>query len=189
MPNGVDLETTEAARAKADAEPPSAFPKRAVFAGSAVHHNHEAVRMLLDRVAPALENEVEFVIVGGCARRFRRHRRSNVLLDPDGEVAHYAGRHSVGVNAVEKGSGTSMKLLYYLAHGLPVLTTPFGLRGFEELSPWVTTANLSEFPQALRRDLPPPDGVREKLERYQWRQVAADALRTYEALADGRPRR
>ena len=63
------------------------------------------------------------------------------------------------------------------------LTPPFGLRGFEELSPWVTTANFDDFPQALRGELP---GVREKLVRYQWRRVAGEALQVYEALAAAR---
>ncbi len=194
IPNGIDLKAADAQGARqADAPPLTragyCFSRRALFTGGAVAHNHEAVRVLLTRVAPALEHEVEFVIVGACARRFRRHRRPNVLLDPDGDISQYIRPGTIGLNPVEKGSGTSMKLLHYLAHGLPVLSTPFGLRGFQEFSPWVTTANIDDFPEALRRELPAPPGVRKKLARYEWHRIAAEALQIYEALAAGRHNR
>lgn len=194
IPNGVDLAGVDAQRTgQPDASPlapaRSRFPRRALFTGSAVAHNHEAVRALLARVTPALEREVEFVIMGGCARRFRRQRRPNVVFDPDRDISQYISPGTIGLNSVEKGAGTSMKLLYYLAHGLPVLSTPFGLRGFEELSPWVTTADLDDFPEALRRELPAPHGVRKELARYDWNQLAREALPIYEALAAARHNR
>jgi hypothetical protein len=65
------------------------------------------------------------------------------------------------------------------------VTTPFGLRGFQDLSPWVTKASLAEFPDALRRELPPPHGVRDALARYEWRRIAGEALRWYQEVAAG----
>ena len=194
IPNGIDLATADTPGAgHADGPRPtrarSSLPRRALFTGGAVVHNHAAVRALLTRVAPALEREVEFVIVGACARRFRRHRAPNVVLDPDGDISQYVRPGTIGLNSVEKGSGTSLKLLHYLAHGLPVLSTPFGLRGFEEFSPWVTTANLDAFPDTLRRELPAPHGLREKLARYEWHRIAGEALGIYEGLAATRPNR
>ncbi len=185
LPNGVDLAAVDARRerlAGARQLVPARLPRRAIFAGSAVTHNHEAVEALLSRVAPLLEDEVEFVIVGSCARRFRRKRRSNVVLDPEGDVARYAGPTTVGLNPVVQGSGTSLKLLDYLAHDVPVLSTPHGLRGFEELAPWVVTADLDAFPDVLSRELSMPDGVREKLSTYEWHRIAEQALCVYEAL-------
>jgi len=190
LPNGVDLAAVDAGKANSTSAPPlMGFSRRALFTGSAVTHNHEAVRALLTRVAPALENEVEFAILGGCARRFRRERRPNVFCDPEGDLARYAGPETVGLNPVVQGSGTSMKLLHYLAHDLPVLSTPFGLRGVGELTPWVTTADLDAFPDALRGELPEPRGVREKLERYEWHRIADEARSVYEKLAAARPNR
>jgi glycosyltransferase involved in cell wall biosynthesis len=189
IPNGVDLAHDDAIRASRAAEPTpelACLPTRAIFAGSAVPHNHEAVRALLADVAPALENEVEFVIIGGCAKRFRRKTNPNVFFDPSGDIATYATPSTVGLNPVIKGSGTSLKLLHYLAHDLPVLSTQFGMRGFEDLSPWIVTAAREDFAEALREKLPLPHDVRVKLAEYEWLCIARDALDVYEKLTSGK---
>jgi glycosyltransferase involved in cell wall biosynthesis len=152
-----------------------------------VRHNLEAVRALMDRVVPSLEHEVEFVFVGACARRLRGERRSNVTLDPDGDVARYAGPETVGLNPVVQGSGTNLKLLDYLAHGMPVLSTPFGLRGYEALAACVVTADIDAFPDMLRRDIRVPNGIRERLSDFEWDRIAQEALRIYEALLNRIP--
>jgi glycosyltransferase involved in cell wall biosynthesis len=185
LPNGVDLAAVD----PASAGPPQATPvepapwrRRAIFAGSDVEHNRCAVRAILTRIAPALEREIEFVIVGSCANRFKGTR--NVRLDPDGDLGRYATLGGIGLNPVTTGSGSSLKLLHYLAYNLPVVSTPFGMRGLEDLAPWVVMADLDEFADALRRELPPRDGVREHLARYAWSTVAEKALSVYEALVD-----
>lgn len=186
LPNGISLPpgSEYAGLRKVNGQTASPrTPRRAIFTGSAVMHNHEAVRALLSRVAPALEGEMQFVILGACARKLSRTRNSNVILDPNGSVVDYAGPGTIGLNPVFQGSGTSLKLLDYLAHDLPVLSTPFGLRGFEEFAPWVEVTGLDGFPDALRRGIQLPEGVGEKLAAYEWRVIAEDALKVYEALA------
>lgn len=185
LPNGINLAAVDARRehlASTQRIAPARLPRRAIFAGSAVAHNHEAVSALLTHVAPALEQHVEFVIVGACAKRFRGRIRPNVRLDPDGDIATYASAGTVGLNPVVQGSGTSLKLISYLAHDLPVLSTPFGLRGFEDLAPWVVTAEFDTFAERLRGDIHAPDGIREKLLAYEWRRIAEKALAVYENL-------
>jgi glycosyltransferase involved in cell wall biosynthesis len=183
LPNGVDLAAVDRARA-ARRPPAPRRPRRAVFAGSDVAHNRAAVRLILSRLAPALEGEVEFVIVGPCARGVRAWG-AGVRLDPEGDVTGWAGPGTVGLNPVVAGSGSNLKLLQYLACDLPVVTTPFGLRGFEDLAPWVVTAEVEGFVDALRREPPSPDGVREALAPYEWTAVAGRAVRVYEAMAAG----
>jgi hypothetical protein len=187
LPNGVTLEDVGSGPPQRGAPRPlpAGFSSRALFIGSAVAHNHAAVSALLAHVAPALARDVQLVILGACARRQRRERHPNVCFDPDGDVAQYAGPAVVGLNPVGQGSGSSLKLLDYLAHGLPVLSTPFGLRGFEALAPFVTTAALADFPEVLRRGLAPPVGLRPALARFEWRRIAADALCVYQRLVDG----
>lgn len=182
LPNGISLPSGPDSKAPSELAP-ARVHRRAIFAGSGVFHNCEAAQALLSRVAPALEGEVEFVILGACARKLSSPRSKNVILDPNGSVSQYAGPETVGLNPVQLGSGTSLKLLDYLAHDLPVLSTPFGLRGFEDLAPWVEVAGLDFFPAALRRGIRSPKGVHEKLVNYQWRVIAEDALKVYEELA------
>jgi hypothetical protein len=189
IPNGVDLAAVDAERAGrngAGLSPP--FERRAVFIGSDVKHNRVAAQTLLERVAPHFEREVEFVFLGPCARRLRGPRGTNVVIDPAGELAQYSTSGTIGLNPVVSGSGSNLKLLYYLAHDLPALSTPFGVRGYDDLSPWVTTAELDDFPKALRSAVTSPDGVRERLRRYEWDVGARTAIGVYEELA-GRARR
>lgn len=183
LPNGVTLDD-RADRRKLRPPPrlPAGCSRRALFMGSAVAHNRKAVDALLTRVAPALAGAVQLVILGACARRLRHAARPNVHLDPDGTILDYAGPGVVGLNPVEQGSGTSLKVLDYLAHGLPVLSTPFGRRGFDDLAPWVATAEISRFPELLRKGLTFAAGAREALAPYEWRHVAARALQVYRKI-------
>jgi hypothetical protein len=181
LPNGVDLAAVDAARAASRGRyRPPRLARRALFSGSDISHNRAAVREIVTRIAPRLERDVEFVILGPCARR--ASAGINVVLDPHGDVPTYAGPGVVGLNAVETGSGSNLKVLHYLACDLPVLSTPFGLRGFEDLAPWVRTARLDQFPEALRGELPHPSGLRERLERYEWSAIAERAVEAYGEL-------
>jgi hypothetical protein len=187
VPNGLDLSAVDARLAGRNAARPRAparLPRRALFTGSWVKHNRAAVAAILTRIAPKFEREIEFVIVGPCARTFRGPCGPNVRLDPNGDLASYAGPDVVGLNPVEAGSGSSLKLLHYLAHDLPVVSTPFGMHGVAELAPWVLAADLDGFPDALRRELPNTDGLRDRLARYEWTAVARHAVRVYEMLTD-----
>lgn len=191
LPNGVDLAMVDAQRVshqRGMPNEPARFPRRAIFAGSDVKHNREAVRAILTRIAPELEHEVEFVILGPCGRGFRGAGGPNVRFDPDQDLARYARPGTVALNPVIFGSGSSMKLLQFLAYGLTVISTPFGMRGFQDLAAWVVTADLDAFTNALRRELAVPNGLRERLARYEWNAVAADALQVYEALVAGAKR-
>ncbi len=187
VPNGI-RSVSDPSRGSASERTPKTplrapYRRRAIFAGSSVMHNHEAVASIVHQVAPTLADEVEFVIVGPCARRVRGSRPSNVRLDPDGEVSDWVGPDVVGLNPVIQGSGTSLKTLHYLAHGLPVLATPFGLRGYEELERWATIAEIGDFANRLRSDFPEPKGIEAHLEPYEWRRIARSALKVYEDLA------
>jgi len=55
----------------------------------------------------------------------------------------------VAFNPTLGGSGSNTKLVELFARGLPVVTTEFGLRGFEALRPLVSVAALEEFDEAL----------------------------------------
>ena len=56
----------------------------------------------------------------------------------------------VGINPVASGAGSNVKLPTYLAAGLAVVTTAYGLRGYPELEPLVTVAEPGEMAAALR---------------------------------------
>ena len=187
LPNGIDLDAVDRERVRRAArgvQHPKGRRRQAIFSGSDVAHNRAAVTTIVTRLAPALAGDVDFVIIGPCARAGRGPLPPNVQLKPEGDVADFAGTESVALNPVTSGSGSSMKLLHYLACDLPVLSTPFGVRGFDDLRPWVHTAELTAFADALRGDIPAPASHREHLARYEWDAVAARAARVYADLAN-----
>jgi hypothetical protein len=56
----------------------------------------------------------------------------------------------VGINPVSSGAGSNVKLPTYLAAGLAVVTSAYGLRGYPELAPHVIVAEAADLPEALR---------------------------------------
>jgi glycosyltransferase involved in cell wall biosynthesis len=106
----------------------------AVFVGSDYEPNLETVDFLAQAVAPACPG-VTFAIVGGVGEAWRRRRKAapeNLRLigpvDDAGLLACYHGA-DLAVNPMRLGSGTNIKMLDYMAAGLPVVATLEGARG------------------------------------------------------------
>ena len=124
----------------------------ALFVGSDVPHNREAARLLVDRLLPALAGQgVRLVVAGSVSRALSRSH--DVALRVAGEVDDlepWLHAADVGINPVASGGGSNVKLPTYLAAGLAVITTAFGLRGYPELAPLVTVATPEAMAEALR---------------------------------------
>lgn len=146
----------------------------ALFVGSDHPHNRAALALLMDRVMPPLAGEGFRLLVAGSVTRALAGRREGWLLArpemPD--LAPVLQAADAGLNPATTGGGSNVKLPTYLAAGLAVLSTPFGLRGFASLKPWVVIAGLEGLTEALRarpagwlaRGLPMPAEVAE----YAW---------------------
>jgi len=124
----------------------------ALFVGSDHPHNRAALAWLMDRVMPPLAGEGFRLLVAGSVTRSLAGRREGWLLArpemPD--LAPVLQAADAGLNPVTTGGGSNVKLPTYLAAGLAVLSTPFGLRGFASLKPWVVIAGLEGLTEALR---------------------------------------
>jgi hypothetical protein len=160
------------------------FPRLALFSGSNVAHNRAAVHFILERLAPALRDECAFVVQGGCGVSFGRETAANVCFDVSADgFALYADGSTVGLNPIEQGSGSNLKLLQYLYHGMPVISTPFGMRGYETLRRFVTVAPLEGFADALRTAAHAPRPEPEALVReFGWRTIGQSIVNVYATL-------
>jgi hypothetical protein len=157
VPNGYD-ETAVRAPAAAERERAraalglAARDYAALFVGSDFPHNRAALAWIMDRVMPALAGEGFRLLVAGSVTRSLTGRRAGWLVAraeaPDLSPLLHAA--DVGLNPVTTGGGSNVKLPTYLAAGLAVLTTPFGLRGYAALRPHVVVAALEETAAALR---------------------------------------
>lgn len=183
VPNGVDttVMSGDALLARQRFPGLDRFPVRALFAGSNVAHNRAAVDFLVRQVAPYTSAAI--VIRGGCARHLGPVP-SNVFLALDGTaIGAIAPACNVALHPVSQGGGTSLKLLDYLVHGLPVIATEFGIRGYPELRPFVTIRRPDEFAAALAAPPRFEPAVRTVLERYLWQRGAEDLAAIYRELA------
>ena len=124
----------------------------AIFIGSVHGPNYEAARWIATDLATALP-QFDFAFVGSIASSLTGPMPSNVKLI--GEVSsiektRHLGEARVALNPMMSGSGSNVKMADYLQHGVPVLTTAFGARGYE----WVpsTDALVTEL-EAFRDEL------------------------------------
>lgn len=142
VPNGVDTRTVPfvsgANRTAARDAWLAAYPSRsgvlrrvAVFVGSWHRPNIEAAEAIV-AMAPVLP-EVLFLLVGNHCRALER----TPLPDNVGILGTVADRTlrsvlsmaDVGLNPMLRGGGSNLKVLEYLAAGLPVVSTEVGARG------------------------------------------------------------
>jgi glycosyltransferase involved in cell wall biosynthesis len=123
----------------------------AIFVGSNHPPNNEAARWIIQTLAPACPRW-QFLIAGQCgpaAGAAPTTPNVKVLGAVDDLLALMA-RADVALNPMEAGSGINMKLFEYLQCGLPVVSTPFGARGFEALEPsGIVRAERAGFADAL----------------------------------------
>jgi glycosyl transferase family 4/glycosyl transferase family 1 len=145
-----------------------------VFVGTDFEHNRRAVAALFTHVVPYLAGLVARLwIVGDVSAGFRNRAasegRGRVRAVPaQSDLTPWLWGCDTGLNPITTGAGSNVKLPTYLACGLDVVTTPFGARGFERLLPFVTRAELDQFPAALAAPRSAPPGRDAALASYAW---------------------
>jgi glycosyltransferase involved in cell wall biosynthesis len=124
----------------------------ALFVGSDAPHNRVAANELITGILPPLAGDgFRLVVVGSVARGLSSHRAPWLRLEDEvDDLEPWLHAADIGLNPVTRGGGSNVKLPTYLAAGLAVITTPFGLRGYGELAPWCTVASGEAITEALR---------------------------------------
>lgn len=134
VPNGVDTETvqfTSLSERQKLKDRLGINGKIVTFIGSWHPPNLEAVEHIFN-IAPQLP-DVSFFIVGSQCLYFKnRHIPTNVgmfgVVENELKDAIF-NVTDIAINPMTSGSGTNLKMLDYMAAGIPVVTTPFGGRG------------------------------------------------------------
>ena len=85
----------------------------------------------------------------------------------------------MAINPVMTGAGTNLKLLNAMAHGLPVISTEFGARGYEDLLPYICIRPLESFAPALCSDALPKAPPNNALNPYLWSELAKRMVQNY----------
>ena len=137
VPNGVDpgrFRGWEADRAALRRElGVAAGDKLLLFTGSRWGPNREAfdyLRAFSRAHAPLLEDHgLHLLVVGNVAPGPLRQPRFTAT-GPVERVEPYFAAADAGINPLLEGAGTNLKTCEFIAARLPMLTTPFGARGF-----------------------------------------------------------
>ena len=155
-----------------------------LFLGTDFAHNRQAAEDLFRVVVPRLESlDARLFLVGGVSASFRARASGleRVRAVPEqADLTPYLWGADVGLNPITTGAGSNVKLPTYLAAGLDVVSTPFGLRGFDRLAPFVTASEVDGFADALAGPPAPRAGRNEALAGYAW---SAQSDRLFEAYA------
>lgn len=192
IPNGFDegllaiasVARREQARASLGIPPEAAT---LLFVGGRAHHNQQAVEFLERDVVPRLGNTGRLLVAGGCADDLPPPRYSSVLrLGYVDDLRPLLAAADVAVNPIAYGSGSNLKMAEYLAAGLPVVTTPIGVRGFEQHLGAVRVATLECFAEAVIETASAPDPRGADVRELSWTRLGQRLRQTYDELL-GRP--
>lgn len=136
-----------------------------IFVGSAAVHNVDGLRWFIDSVWPAVLGHVPAAslhVYGTVCRELERSAKGVVLHGPVADLKEPCFRSSVAIAPILAGSGLKIKILEYLSHGLPCVTTSVGMDGFrhvEEL-PIIVADTADDFAVQVVRILKDPNLVR-----------------------------
>ena len=137
VPNGADLETVKFFPPEKRKALKNGLglgsEKIVIFIGSWHQPNIDAAKKIF-AFAKKLNN-LKFIILGSAGEYFKHYKiahPSNVGfagVAKDGEKALYLSAADLAVNPMLSGSGTNLKMLDYMAAGVPVVSTAIGARG------------------------------------------------------------
>lgn len=161
----------------------------ALFAGSWHPPNRSALVAI--RTLATQMPEWTFLVVGSVADP--EESAGNVrAVGAVADVGTYFRAADAALNPMTEGSGINLKVLDYLAAGLPTVSTRFGIRGLD-VEDVVEVAELEGFPAVLRALAEPEkraqrsgNARRAAEARFGWDAVARARERIYEELVGGK---
>jgi glycosyltransferase involved in cell wall biosynthesis len=128
-----------------------------LFVGSVLRANLRAMSFIIEKLAPAAP-EALFAILGVARAELAQQEGAKTL--PPNVV--FCGRVSesekealfalacLALAPMGEGTGSSLKIPDYVAHGKPVISTPIGLRGYGVLRSHVDVVELDEFAATVK---------------------------------------
>jgi hypothetical protein len=123
------------------------------------------------------DNRIFFLGLGSMASAPAREG-ALIVTGPVPEVIPYFAAGDAGLNPITRGSGSNVKLFEYLVAKLPVISTPFGVRGTElQADTDYLSFNAGMLKPALEQFLA-------RRTRLQWQEYAAGVLQRHFRFCD-----
>lgn len=156
VPNGVDLGTvpyiSQEQRQSIKADYGFSTERILLFIGSWHQPNIDAVEEIF-KIAAKLP-DYKFIIMGSVGDYFYGHKKpinvgfTGITTDKEKEM--YLSVADIALNPMLTGSGTNLKMLDYMANGIPVVSTHIGARGLDIPSGYIVTCDIHEFDTYIR---------------------------------------
>ena len=155
-----------------------------LFVGGRAHHNREAFRFLEQDLTPRLALGARLLLVGECCRGRQSSdpRVRNLGYVEDLKPLYAAA--DIGLNPVTYGSGTSVKVIEYLAAGLRVVSTAAGMRSYEQLRERIHKTELADFAAVITTLGRTPPKVPPEVRELTWGALGQQLHRTYTRLCN-----
>jgi glycosyltransferase involved in cell wall biosynthesis len=159
--------------------------RQLLFAGSDFPHNRRAVDDLFTHLVGRLgQLDARLLVVGEISGRYRERARHEGggrvrCLSARPDLLPVLWASDVGLNPVTTGAGSNVKVPTYLGAGLPVLSTPFGMRGYERLDALVSQAPVEQFADRLEGNLRYDPALTGPLAEYSWRSLGSRVAHLY----------
>lgn len=173
-----------------------------LFVGSVLPWNIRAMSDIAEKCAPAIPealwvvmgvNKSEYQRLGGLRDTPANLYFAGRISEPDKEALFAIA--SLTVAPMREGTGTSLKIPDYIAHGKPVVSTAVGLRGYQRLEKTVDIIPIERFVEPVRarlRELADQPSVLDARaeaaghvvrDHYDWRVIGAEATARLERIA------
>lgn len=156
-----------------------------LFIGAYYKPNNEAASYIVNHLAPVL-NDFKFLIIGAVGRIFENTEApANVKMLgqlSDEDFGNTMRAADIAINPILKGSGVNIKMLDYMSHGLPIVTTQCGARGIEtngrqpmivsDLDNFIDNIKMLSNDAVLHKRMS-IDGMGLVAEHYDWKKISA----------------
>ncbi len=126
----------------------------AVFIGSGHLPNVEAANYIVKKLAPNCANII-FDVIGNCLPEgnYPANVIRHGLVSPE-DKNKIISNAKIAINPMLEGSGSSLKIMDFVSHGIAVLSTPIGLRGFDFVDgKHCLVADINDFANALIKNI------------------------------------
>ncbi|MEW6069737.1 MAG: glycosyltransferase family 4 protein, partial [Candidatus Thermoplasmatota archaeon] len=125
--------------------------RTALFIGGAYFANFEAAQFINNVLAEKLP-EFKFKIVGRCCMAVKKSQKNVELCGviSEQEKDKLLKTSELAINPILYGAGINVKMLEYMAYGMPIVTTTLGARGIEcDKRPFLVS-ELDNFAESIK---------------------------------------
>jgi len=162
--------------------------KVVLFIGSDHYPNREAITSI--KKFSEENSDLIFLVVGEVGKGLKNE--DNLIFTGHVQnIIPYICAADIAINPLVSGSGTNLKMLEYLAAGIPTITTKIGNRGLDlKDKKDILICELEDFPKNITNLITDPDlydslqyNGRRKVEKiYDWSVIAGRAVETYNEI-------